>query len=370
MKYFDTYSSNTCAGSGNQLPFSTRGEVYTGRIFYKIMAGGEHNYSFLFSNTIDSTFNDGSIAHNNLICDSWELLSIRAAICKKCDISDFETPYEGNVEVGDFHAVTVSGSMSVSVMPGMFFATDPVKLNFESGDWLCLEMEYRGDMIPYHDESIIPTFVKKGDGWKHSKDIPYLSMLGCDRPIKKKIGYLGDSITQGIGTSVNSYTHWNALLSDMLGEVYAYWNLGIGFGRADDAASDGAWLFRAKHNDIVVVCYGVNDIMQGFSEQEIIQSFEKLVGYLHKAGAKVLLQTIPPFNPPTEEKRIIFENVNQYLKDVLSKKTEGFFDNVPILQESAELPHLPKYGVHPDETGCKLWANALYPVLKELIEKE
>ncbi len=368
MKYFDIYSSNTYAGSGNQLPFSTNGKVQTGRIFYKISVSGTYSYSFLFSNTIDSTFNDGAIAHNNLICDSWELVSLEAAVCKKCDISDFEMPYDGNVEVGEFQVVTVNGNISHSVMPGMFFATDPVELTFEEGDFLCLQMVYSGDMIPYHDESIIPTFIKDGDTWKHSKHIPYLSMLGCNRPIKQKIGYLGDSITQGIGTDVNSYVHWNALVSEKLGNDYAYWNLGIGYGRADDAASDGAWLYRAKHNDVVVLCYGVNDIMQGFSETEIKKSFDKIVKYLHKAGVKILLQTIPPFNPPTEEKRIIFENVNRYLKEELSKETEGFFDNVPVLQESDAARHIPRFGVHPDTEGCKLWAEALYPVLKKLIE--
>ena len=368
MKYFDTYSSNTCAGSGNQLPFSTDGEISIGRIFYKISASGTYNYSFLFSNTMDSTFNDGAIAHSNLVCDSWDLISINAAVCKTCNVFDFETPYDGNVEVGAFQTVTVNGQESVEVMPGMFFATDPLELSFAEGEYLCLEMAYRGDMIPYHEESILPSFVKEGNTWMHSKHLPYLSMLGCDRPVKMKIGYLGDSITQGIGVDVNSYAHWNAKLSQMLGTEYAYWNLGIGYGRVDDAASDGAWLFRAKHNDLVVVCYGVNDIMQGFSESEIKRNFDKLVDTLHRAGAKVLLQTIPPFNPSTEEKKEIFFRVNQYLKEELSKKVEGFFDNVPVLRESAEKNYIPKYGLHPDAEGCALWAEALYPVLKETVE--
>ena len=31
---------------------------------------------------------------------------------------------------------------------------------------------------------------------------------------------IGDSITQGIGTKLNSYLHWNAILSEKLGEEY------------------------------------------------------------------------------------------------------------------------------------------------------
>ena len=48
MKYFDQFNSNTYAGSGNQLYFAmNENEMRTGRVFYKISAGGEyiHNRS-------------------------------------------------------------------------------------------------------------------------------------------------------------------------------------------------------------------------------------------------------------------------------------------------------------------------------------
>lgn len=70
MKYFEDFTSNTYAGSGNQLHFKmNENEIRTGRVFYKISVGGEYNYSILFSNIIDSTYADGSISHKNLICD-------------------------------------------------------------------------------------------------------------------------------------------------------------------------------------------------------------------------------------------------------------------------------------------------------------
>ena len=56
MDYFKHYSSNTYAGSGNQLYFDMQdGEVRTGRILYKIAVFGEYEYSILFSNIMDST---------------------------------------------------------------------------------------------------------------------------------------------------------------------------------------------------------------------------------------------------------------------------------------------------------------------------
>ena len=68
MKWFETYSSNTLAGSGNQYYFTTGDDkIHRGRIYYKIFAGGTYNYSLLFSNIIDSTYADGKVSHCNMI---------------------------------------------------------------------------------------------------------------------------------------------------------------------------------------------------------------------------------------------------------------------------------------------------------------
>ena len=89
MKYFDEFNSNTYAGSGNQFYFNTNeNEKYTGRVLYKISAGGKYNYSLLFSNIIDSTFADGSISHKNLICENWFIHSARIGRCAGINASE------------------------------------------------------------------------------------------------------------------------------------------------------------------------------------------------------------------------------------------------------------------------------------------
>ena len=137
-------------------------------------------------------------------------------------------------------------------------------------------------------------------------------MIGVDRKAQKRIAFLGDSITQGIGTSVNSYAHWNAVFAEKLGSDYSYWNLGLGYGRADDAASDGIWLFKAKQNDIVFVCFGVNDILQGYNADEIKKNLQLIVDKLHEAGIVVIVQTVPPFDYSPEH-QIIWDNVNNFI---------------------------------------------------------
>lgn len=353
MKYFKEFVSNTYAGSGNQMHFTTNDEIKTGRIFYKISVGGIFNYSLVFSNIIDSTYADGEVSHANLICDSWHIYEMKIGRCK-----DFEP--------SDFTSLTFEGQTEKDVMPGEFYYSDPVEMEFMKDEYLCLEVIYSGNMIPYHEEAIIPSFVKDHDEWIESKYVPFASMVGCDRKVNGKIAYLGDSITQGIGTEVNSYKHWNALLSEKLGTEYSYWNLGIGYGRASDAASDGAWLYKAKQNDFVFVCFGVNDILQGQSEEQIKADLTRIIEILNKKGIKVVLQTIPPFDYKGEN-ITKWNNINRYIKNVLSKKVYAFFDNVPYLGDK-EKPHIAIYGGHPNEDGCYLWAEAFYEKIKHIIK--
>ncbi len=364
MNFFNTYVSNTLAGSGNQTYFTTEApnKIYQSRTLYKVLRGGEYSYSFLFSNILDSTFADGSFSHKNMIIDSWTIHEMKAGIVDACDESSMNEPYE----VFD---LTFDGKAKKTVAPGEFFCTDPVKLAPGGGEYICLEIAFSGERIPCHEESIIPSFVLENGSWMPSRSHPFASMIGCERKVKQRIAFMGDSITQGIGTPVNSYAHWNSVVAEHIGNDYAYWNLGLGFGRAEDAASDGAWLFKAKQNDIVVVCYGVNDLCQGFSEEAIRCSLNTVVDRLNACGAKVILQTIPPFDY-AGEKIEIWKRLNEYIKQELSRKTEFIFDCAALLGKSEDEPHRALYGGHPNIEGCRIWGDRLGNALKGYLNGE
>lgn len=363
MKWFDTYSSNTLAGSGNQYYFKPMDkEVHRGRIYYRIFAEGTYKYSLLFSNIIDSTFADGKVSHCNLICPAWDMVQVRAGVCSTCDAVKAAEPR-------NFQTVTFGGRENKHVMPGEFFVSDPVMLSAGKGEYLCLEIAFCGEMIPYHEESILPVFVWENGEWIVSKHVPVPGMIGCDRPVKKRVAFLGDSITQGCGTPVNAYMHWNARVADLVGDGYGYWNLGLGWGRAQDAASDGAWLYKAKQCDAAVVCYGTNDLGQGRSLEQIQADLLTIVTKLQAAGVKVLLQTVPPFDWEGEqlEKWCL---INTYIREFLAKRADGVFDVVPFLINGPEKYGKTRYCSHPNEAGCAAWAAALAPVLKDFLNRE
>ena len=224
MNFFSRFTSNTIAGSGNQLTFSMKdGEVRTGRIFYKITHGGTYNYALLFSNIVDSTYANGDLCHKNHICSSWHIHKAVIGRLAGEIPADFRSAPQAdpiNARVRDLKAITFNGHGEKDVAPGEFFASDPIPFTFHAGDYLCLELTFSGCEIPYHEETLLPVFRQTDDGWVYHNQMPFPGMIGCDRPVQKRIGYLGDSITQGIGPEWNSYQHWNALLSQKLGEPF------------------------------------------------------------------------------------------------------------------------------------------------------
>jgi len=341
------FSSNTLAPSCNQSWFLGDGEAHKGRIFYKIYSGGKYNYSFMFTNIIDSTFSDGKHSQANLACDNWEIISLGIYITK-CVTNDLDAT--------DKIQLTFNGKNKKTVIPKEIFYTDTIELECEKNDYICLEIEYKGDgKIPYMEEMMIKSFVFENEKWIEGKKTPLCASIICDRNIENKVGFFGDSITEGIGVANNSYAWWCSQIAEIVGEKNSYWDIGIGFGRAQDGASCGAWLNKAKMLDTITVCFGVNDICQGYSEETVNNSLKTIVTELKSAEKRVILFTVPPFDY-NENKEKIWRNVNNYIKEELSKQVE-VYDVVPVLGLEAPNEHMAKYGGHPNEEGSTLLAK-------------
>ncbi len=350
--------SNTLAGSSNQYFFEPEDprKEYTGRVFYKVFAGGTYPYSFLFSGTLDSSFWEGSDRNMEIV--GWEIVSARVGVAKSCAMEIM--PAVENMQPLSFEGKTGKKVSS----PDVFFS-DEILLSAKKDEFICLEITYKGKRIPRHYENWIAAFLQEEDGWKPSNQAVFANMVACDRNVKKTIAFLGDSITQGIGVEKNSYKNWCALLAEKLGTEYAFWNLGIGFALGNDAATDGVWLDKAKRNDIVFVCFGVNDIFRVKNAETTKKDLLTVVQKLKEAGCKVVLQTPPPFNF-TEDNLTRWKEITAYIKEELSQKVDVFFDCIPILQDE-EIEGKAKYNGHPNEVGCALWADALYEEVKNLI---
>ncbi|MBO5313623.1 MAG: SGNH/GDSL hydrolase family protein [Clostridia bacterium] len=345
-KYFDKYVSNTLASTMNQTCLYTSGEKQKSRVYVKVFSGGEYEYSLLFTDTIDSTYGDGSSTVANEVCGEWTIHSAKIIIPNGDYLSELKNETEPKSTV----QLTFDGKISRTVKEGESFNTDSVLLNLEKNETIAVEIEFSGRKIPYFEEILVPTYLFINGEWVLDKRVVAPSMIGVARKVEKRIGFFGDSITEGIGTQMGEYSHWCAEIARTLGEKYSYWNLGIGFARAYDGASNGAWLEKAKKLDLVTICLGVNDIGSGCTADEIKASLRKIVEILSQNGVRTVLFTIPPFDY-CEKTELIWREVNAYILDEMSAITE-VYDVVPIWGDKAPNEHRAVYGGHPNEEGC------------------
>lgn len=358
--YFTRYHAATLAGSGNQSWFPLAGER-TGRVFYQVFAGGEYRWSPLFSDAIFTTYSDGAHSRAGMTLGRWRVRSARIGVTHRAEKTGFAEP-------AALLPLTFGGESGYQPQPGESFFADPVLLQAESGDYICLEVTVSGERIPYHPETLLPCFIKTAAGWAPSTETLFAAMLGCDRPARLRVGFLGDSITQGCGTTPNAYAHWTACLARRLPADCAYWNLGLGYARASDAAADGEWLRLARQNDAVLLCLGTNDICQGDSAERIRKSLARILDRLHAAGTAVLLQSLPPFDY-TGARREAWLAVNEWLKHTLSGQADAWFDCVPVLSRGGDTPWASRFGGHPNDVGSARWAEALLPTARAFLEK-
>ena len=341
MNYFDIFSSNTLAPTSNQSFFYSSGEKIKSRAFYKIFSAGKFKYSLLFSNIIDSTFSDGSHSQANHLCKEWTIYSATAYLIDAQE-TDFENP-----KILNKKEITFGGKKSKKVEIGELFSTDAFDFCANKGDYFCLELEFAGEELPYFEEILIPTYVYNGEKWIYDKKTPLCAMIGIDREIDKRVVFLGDSITEGLGTPLNEYAGWASKIAEKSSDENSYWNLGIGFARATDASSDGSWLFKAKQSDVATVCLGTNDICQGKSADVIIDAIENIVNILKENKIRTILFTLPPF---------------EYIVENMSKKTE-IFDMISPLGKKGE-ENICIYGDHPNALGCEAVANEFVKLIK------
>ncbi len=347
--FYQTYSSDSVSGCANQL-FTTDAQPVKrhGRTYFRLSRGG-NMYSLLFSNHIDSTYHTGYISVCGDAAGDWDILSLRVGLCA----ARGEEP-----EI--FHTVTFDKCEQKHVCAGDHtpFFCDPIPLFARGGEYLCYDITVRGACYPYHEEMVLSVDVQEEDGdWITSKKIPVPLMIGSDRPVQHRIAFFGDSITQGCGTEYDSYSHWPAKIAEKLDDSYSVWDLGIGFARASDAAKDLGWLARAKQYDTVNICLGVNDLLNRRTANELICDLSAATRSLRRAGCRVILFTVPPFDWTGEQKEH-WHAVNRAIRGPLGDEADAVFDFAAVLGQPAPNEHLAIWGGHPDAAGCAAAAKA------------
>jgi len=350
MNNFNKYLSNTYVGSCNNfMLFSESEREISSRMFFRVIDSGKLPYKFYYRNILDSTYSNGAKSHSNLMGDR---LSIKSAFVGTCDGSGNSFDMVSELPMVK---VTFNDKQNVELEPGEDVWTDEVMIDVQAGQYLVFEWTVEGRNIPFTPDKKFPCYIKKFGEWVPSNECPQPSLIGCDREVKGNIAFWGDSITQGLQTRDDLYEFWVAEIGKQL-PGYAVWNLGLGFGRIQDAATLDAWFDKAKNSDMVSLCFGVNDLREVHDAGKICEYLNTVVDALVRNGVKVGIFTIPPCSYEDDRKEMR-EVCNKFIKNVLAPKCIYCFDVDPSLGLKPPYNYISHWNAHPNAVGCKLLAD-------------
>lgn len=346
-----SYASATVLSTANNYMMKSGSTfTHTYRTFIKTVECGQMKLKFWCSNQVDSTWADGSVSRANMQGGSWKIESAY--------LTDGGGLPDGSIVEGTQIPITFGSSITKLVLPGESFWSDAAAINIPEGHYLAFSWTITtmaaGDSFPYNTEGLL---VSAYDAPGHTADqvssagfrpsencLVVPDFIGCESEPTKRIAFLGDSITQGVRTRLDSYEYWVARIAAKLSPSHSVWNIGSGWARAYDAASDGAWLSKAKQNDEVVVALGVNDIgTAGRGASQVLKDLQTIVTKLKhsRSSMSVILCTVPTFNFMGSQE-LAWREVNQAIRDHAISDVDRIFDLAKVLSQAAPNDNLLK----------------------------
>jgi lysophospholipase L1-like esterase len=307
---------------------------------------------------------------------------------------------------GTSRRLTFSGQASILVPAGAVAVSDAVELDVPGGADLAVSVYLPTETEPatYHEQTMQVSYITGAGNFTNAADLPgatatrstyYVSVV--EVLPSESIGTLvalGDSITQGAGSSLSQNHTWPDLLSARLNPNpsrprLAVINQGIGCGRLlhDFCGPSGAARFDRDVLTItgvtgVIVHLGLNDIMipttlpqfglpefanEMVSANEIIVGLHQLSMRARARGVKIFGATIVPFGSSTIPG--VFTPENEAKRQAVNRwiRTGGAFDGVIDFDAAVREPANPSRlrsiydsdGVHLTDAGYEAMANAI-----------
>ncbi|MDI3386916.1 SGNH/GDSL hydrolase family protein [Streptomyces sp. B-S-A8] len=293
--------------------------------------------------------------------------------------------------------LSFGGNHSVVIEPGGKAVSDPVRLRVpHDADLLVSTFSPTpSGPVTYHPHARQISYVADGDrvsdlrGDAYTQQSPYWRYLAAvdvlSREAEGAVVVLGDSLTDGVSSTMGANARWTDVLSDRLreeqgGPRYSVLNQGIsgnrilsdGLGRPADNPSG---LSRFERDALsrtgvkaVVIALGVNDILRNpeqTSADEVLDGLRELTRQAHERGLRVLGATLMPFGGHrgyTPE----LDQVRRQINDEI--RAGKVFDAVVDFDRALRDPYAPhkleeQYDsgdhLHPSDAGFKKMAYAV-----------
>jgi lysophospholipase L1-like esterase len=178
--------------------------------------------------------------------------------------------------------------------------------------------------------------------------------------------FIGDSITEG----------WEGAGTNVWREFYGQ-RKAINFGVSGDRTQHVLWRFEQGQLDgikakVAIVMIGTNNtVSQDNSEGEILEGVTAIVDQIRRRqpDAKIILLGIFPRGQTFSAQRGKILQVNQALAKLDDDKNVFYLDfGSQFIENDGSISKsiMPDF-LHPNETGYRIWANAIEPKLKQLL---
>ena len=247
--------------------------------------------------------------------------------------------------------LTFNGLRGVTMKPGEVIVSDPAAFKMKPRMNVAITIHFgkaSNTDVTGHPGSRTSSYIAKGDtkdfrGAKETTHWYYINSLLVVTPQGKNgaIAAIGNSITDGRGTTTNGQNRWTDVLSKRLlknkkTKNLSVLNLGLG-GNCVLRGGLGPTANSRYQRDVLkqegvkyaIVFEGVNDLGGSrdgeATAKELIESFKKMIGLAHEKGIKIYGATIMPFkgngyyNESREKGR---QMVNEWIR------TSGEYDGV------------------------------------------
>jgi lysophospholipase L1-like esterase len=304
----------------------------------------------------------------------------------------------GAIKDGTDHAVTFGGASSVRIAPGAEVFSDPVALAVQPLSDVAISFYVPNQVMraeTYHSFADQDNYMATGDvaGAATLSDAMTVASWyfvdGVDVPAAdgaRAIVTLGDSITDGAHSTINTNQRWPDVLAARLKQEHGLENVsvlnaGIGGNRVLNEGAGPSALSRL-YSDVlaqdgvkyVIVLESINDIgrlARLSAPEDTITAAQLEFGLLqianaaHEHGIKAIGATLTPYGGAgysSDKGEQVLEEVNNWIR------TSGTFDGVVDFDQITRDPQNPKQfnpaydsgdHLHPNDAGYKAMADGI-----------
>jgi lysophospholipase L1-like esterase len=221
---------------------------------------------------------------------------------------------------GSNHPLTFAGASSVAIPPGGEVTSDPAPLQVRAQQDVAVSLYLPGTMVPIsrHTNARVTSFLTAPMAGNHAAEetatnftvtttsmywVAAVDVLAGDKA--SAIVCLGDSITDGTGSTIDGYDRWHDFLALRLlmesKDQRATVNEGIGGNRINPGGASPAAVERLDRDVLsragashVIFFEGTNDIANGATSAQVIAGSQEIIDRVKAAGLKIIGVTMIP----------------------------------------------------------------------------